>query len=37
MTGSGIQARQVCASVTPGPTSSSPAKNDPTSAREWLC
>ena len=27
-TGSGIHARQVCASVTPGPTSSSPVKND---------
>ena len=36
-TGSGIHARQVCASVTPGSTRSSPAKNDSTSAREWLC
>src|ERR1035441_4936647 len=30
-------ARHVPASPTPGPTSSSPAKNDSTSAREWLC
>ena len=36
-TGSGIHARQVCASVTPGPTRSSPAKNNSISAREWLC
>ena len=33
----GIHARQVCASVTPGPTSSSPAKNDVMSAGVWLC
>ncbi len=32
----GIHARQVYASVTPGPTSSSPAKNDTTSAGAWL-
>ena len=37
MIGSGIHARHVPASATPGPTSSSPAKNDSTSAREWLC
>jgi hypothetical protein len=34
--GSGCQGRQVCASLMPGPTISTPAKNDATSSRELL-
>ena len=35
-TGPGIQARQVCASVRPGPVMSSPAKNEAMSSGVWL-